>query len=59
MVNIKLLRVRYEVSQGVFAAYLNTRLSTLQKWEQGQKTPNGQSLKLLNLVDTHGLEVLA
>jgi hypothetical protein len=25
------------VSQAVFAAYLNTSLSTVQKWERGQK----------------------
>jgi len=53
------LRTRYKASQAVFAAYLNTRPSTVHKWEQGQKNPNGPSLKLLNLVDVHGLEALA
>lgn len=53
---IKKLRARYKASQAVFAAYLNTSPSTVQKWEQGQKKPNGPSLKLLNLVDVHGLE---
>ena len=56
---IKRIRVRNKASQGVFAAYLNTSKSTVQKWEQGQKHPNGPSLKLLNLVDRKGLEVLA
>lgn len=56
---IKRLRTRYKASQAVFAAYLNTSPSTVQKWEQGQKKPNGPSLKLLNLVDAYGLEVLA
>lgn len=56
---IKRLRVQYKASQAVFAAYLNTSISTVQKWEQGQKSPNGPSLKLLNLVDDHGLEALA
>ena len=46
-------------SQAVFAAYLNTSPSTVQKWEQGQKRPNGPSLKLLNLVAERGLEALA
>ena len=32
--------------------------STVQKWEQGQKKPNGPSLKLLNLVAERGLEAL-
>ena len=55
---IRRLRTRHRVSQAVFAAYLNTSVSTIQKWEQGDKTPNGISLKLLNLVDEKGLEVL-
>ena len=58
-IQIKRLRSRYKASQAVFAAFMNTSPSTVQKWEQGQKKPNGPSLKLLNLVDAHGLEVLA
>ena len=56
---IKNLRLQQRASQAVFAAYLNTSKSTIQKWEQGQKKPNGPSLKLLNLVDREGLKVLA
>jgi putative transcriptional regulator len=56
---IKRIRLRSQASQAVFAAYLNTSRSTVQKWERGQKKPNGPSLKLLNLVDQKGLEVLA
>ncbi len=56
---IKRLRTRNKASQAVFAAYLNTSPSTVQKWEQGQKRPNGPSLKLLNLVRQKGLEALA
>jgi putative transcriptional regulator len=56
---IKRIRMRNKASQAVFAAYLNTSPSTVQKWEQGQKKPNGPSLKLLNLVDQKGLEALA
>ena len=55
---IKRLRTRMRVSQAVFAAYLNTSPSTVQKWERGEKKPNGPSLKLLNLVERKGLEVL-
>ena len=47
---IKRIRTENKASQGVFAAYLNTSKSTVQKWEQGQKKPNGSSMKLLNLV---------
>lgn len=55
---IRHIRIQNHASQGVFAAYLNTSVSTVQKWEQGQKKPNGPSLKLLNLVAEKGLEVL-
>ncbi|TAM52278.1 MAG: DNA-binding transcriptional regulator [Paraburkholderia sp.] len=55
---IRRLRQRTRASQAVFAACLNTSASTVQKWEQGQKRPNGPSLKLLDLVDRKGLEAL-
>jgi putative transcriptional regulator len=55
---IRRLRQRVKASQAVFAACLNTSASTVQKWEQGQKRPNGPSLKLLDLVDRKGLEAL-
>ena len=56
---IKRIRMVNKASQAVFAMYLNTSLSTIQKWEQGKKRPNGPSRKLLNIVDRKGLEVLA
>lgn len=57
---IKRIRQKTRASQAVFAAYLNTSPSTVQKWERehGGKKPNGPSLKLLNLVDKKGLEAL-
>lgn len=55
---IKRIRMKHKASQAVFAAFLNTSKSTVQKWEQGQKKPNGPSLKLLNLVEQKGLEAL-
>lgn len=55
---IRHIRIKVKASQGVFAAYLNTSKSTVQKWEQGVKKPNGPSLKLLNLVADKGLEAL-
>ena len=57
-IQIKRLREKSKASQSVFAAYLNTSLSTVQKWEQGKKKPNGPSLKLLNLVEEKGLVML-
>jgi putative transcriptional regulator len=56
---IKRLRQRLKVSQPVFARYLNTSESTIEKWESGAKKPSGMALKLLSVVDKHGLEMLA
>jgi putative transcriptional regulator len=56
---IQTIRQKAKVSQAVFAAYLNVSKSTVQKWEQGDKKPNGPSLKLLNLVSDKGLTVLS
>ncbi len=56
---IRRIRSQQKASQAVFATYLNTSKSTVQKWEQGQKKPNGPSLKLLNLVERKGLAALA
>jgi putative transcriptional regulator len=55
---IRSLRKRYRLSQAVMAAVLNTSLSTIQKWEVGDKHPAGPSLKLLNILDRKGLETL-
>lgn len=56
---IKRIRESSRVSQGVFARLLNTSVSTVQKWEVGQKKPSGPALKLLQLVKTHGLKIVA
>ncbi|HWB33383.1 MAG TPA: DNA-binding transcriptional regulator [Acidobacteriaceae bacterium] len=56
---IKKLRERYKVSQPVFARYLNTSESTIEKWETGAKQPSGMALKLLSVVEKHGLDALA
>ena len=56
---IKQIREASRVSQAVFAALLNTSLSTVQKWEIGQKRPTGTALKLLHLVQKRGLEAVA
>lgn len=56
---IKRIRERSRVSQAEFAALLNTSVSTVQKWEIGQKRPTGTALKLLNLVQKNGLDIVA
>lgn len=55
---IRQIREAAHVSQAVFAKLLNTSVSTVQKWEIGQKKPAGTALKLLHLVQDRGLEVL-
>jgi putative transcriptional regulator len=55
---IQRLRIANKVSQPVFARYLNTSESTVEKWETGAKRPSGMALKLLTIVQKHGLEVL-
>ena len=55
---IRKLRQRLRVSQPVFARYLNTSESTIEKWETGAKQPSGMALKLLAVVQKHGLAAL-
>jgi len=55
---IKRIRERNRVSQPVFARYLNTSESTVEKWETGAKGPSGMALKLLSIVHRHGLKTL-
>ncbi len=54
---IRRLREKFDVSQRVFARYLNTSQSTVEKWETGAKKPSGMGLVLLTLVHNHGLEI--
>ena len=55
---IRVLRDHLQLSQAVLAAVLNTSLSTVRKWEVGDKHPSGPSLKLLNLLGRKGLEAI-
>jgi putative transcriptional regulator len=57
--DIQRLREANRVSQPVFARYLNTSESTVEKWETGAKRPSGMALKLLAIVQKHGLHMLA
>jgi putative transcriptional regulator len=55
---IRALRDHLQLSQAVLAAVLNTSLSTVRKWEIGDKHPSGPSLKLLDLLERKGLEAV-
>lgn len=56
---IRRIRHLNHVSQAVFARVLNTSVSTIQKWEAGDKKPGGPSLKLLHVVKEKGLQAIA
>jgi putative transcriptional regulator len=55
---IKALREREEVSQTIFAYYLNVTKDYVSKWERGEKKPAGPSLKLLSLIKSKGLQAI-
>ena len=55
---IRELRQSLQLSQAVLAALLNTSISTVRKWELGDKHPSGPSLKLLSLLERKGLEAV-
>jgi putative transcriptional regulator len=43
------VRKRINVSQAVFARYLNVSVKTVQSWEQSIGKPSGAALKLLSI----------
>ena len=51
---IRKLRKDLGISQAVLANLLNTKLSTVQKWERGINRPNGPSNRLLQLLTKKG-----
>jgi len=55
---IKALRERLHLSQAVLASVLNTSISTVRKWEVGDKRPSGPSQKLLDIIERKGLEAV-
>ena len=56
--DIRLMRERLHVSQAVLASVLNTSVSTVRKWESGDKKPGGPSQKLLDLIERKGLDAV-
>ena len=51
--DIKQIRAKENVSQSVFSVYLNTSLSTVQKWAIGEKKPSGAALHIPTMLITH------
>lgn len=56
---IRQIRLKAQVSQSVFAHYLNVSPGVVSQWERGEKHPAGASLKLLTIVRNRGLEAIA
>ena len=56
---IKALRTREQISQPVFARYLNVSKNLVSDWERGVKKPGGPALRLLTLIQQKGLMVIA
>ncbi len=56
---IKRIRAANNVSQEVFAKYLNVSSTLVSQWERNEKKPSGPSLKLLSLIKHKGLEAVA
>lgn len=56
---LRALRERANVSQPVFAAYLNVSKNLVSDWERGKRQPSGPALKLLYVVQKHGLAGVA
>jgi putative transcriptional regulator len=54
---IKAIRDKEKVSQPVFAEFLGLSKNIVSDWERGIKKPRGSSLRLLQIIDKHGLDI--
>jgi len=52
------LRKKQKLSQTVFAKYLNISPAMIRSLEQGKRHAHGAILKLLNIVERHGIGAL-
>lgn len=58
-IDIAAMRLGMGLSQSVFAQALNVSTETVRGWEQGKRTPDGASLRLLELAARHPQWVFA
>ena len=56
---IRALREREHISQPVFAYYMNVSKNLVSDWERGKRKPGGPALRLLSIIQKHGLEAIA
>lgn len=50
-INVQEVRKKTEMTQELFSAAFGISLGTLRHWEQGDRTPRGPALVLLNMID--------
>jgi putative transcriptional regulator len=55
---IRALRERERVSQPVFAHYLNVSKNLVSDWERGKRKPGGPALRLLSIIQKHGIQTI-
>jgi putative transcriptional regulator len=55
---IRALRVAANLSQAVFAHFLNLTVGYVSQLERGEKRPTGAALALLNVIKRKGIEAL-
>jgi len=56
---IRLIRLRENLSQPVFARYLNVSKNLISDWERGVKKPGGSALRLLAVIEKKGLQAIS
>jgi putative transcriptional regulator len=55
---IRAMRERAKMSQGVFARHLNLTVGYVSQLERGAKQPTGAALALLNIIRRKGIEAI-
>ena len=56
--DVKAVREQFRMSQNQFADILMISVRTLQKWEQGERTPDGAAYALLRIMEREPEAVL-
>lgn len=58
--DVRRIRGRTRMSQPIFAVMVGwVGASTVAQWEQGNKKPSGASARLLDVIDSKGIEAIA
>ena len=57
--DVKNIRARNHLTQSLLAKFLCVSKKTVEAWESGRNQPNGPSRRLLELLDSHSVDVSA